>query len=121
MPKGTHLDVIRDLQKRRVRHCERGDCVLKGEVEASACAVAVASDADLGHPALLEGSEHLADAGLGEVDAVAAEPDADVERRAGLEGGDGRALLEELGRDGLQAVAGEVIDEKLIGADRRWA
>ena len=112
-----HLDVIRDLQKRGVRYRKRRNCILKGQVEANACAVAVTGRANPNNAALLEGSEHLADARLRVVDTVTIKPNTELERRTRIEGSDGHAVPEELRCDGLEAVPSEVVNEQLSDVD----
>ena len=75
----TYLNVVGDLQKRWMRHHQRGDCVFKRQVETSTRAVAVARNTDLSDAVLPERGQHFADTWLGVVNAVAGEPPADIE------------------------------------------
>lgn len=108
-----------------MRDGEDVDGLLEREVEPATCAVAVSRDGDAGDALLSERGEHGADAGLREVNPVAAKPRPEIEGDAGIEAVGRAGLLEEIRHDDAEAIAREVIREQLqgrgetIGAEHR--
>ena len=92
--------------------------VLKCEIEAQACTVAVTQRAELGDSLFLQGSDDFTHKGLGDVRPVPGEPGCEIERGlARVESVLWSRVVEEIRNVDLEAIRGKVISEELSDAE----
>lgn len=110
----TYLDVLRNLQQRGVRDDDDSNFVLKRKVERRSSTIAVSERGNPGNTACLESSKDLADTRFGNIGTVGPEPRHEVKVGSRVEGIRRAWLVENVGDDDLEAVAGVVVGEELM-------
>lgn len=114
--RGTHLEILRDLEEGRVRDGDDVDLAREREVEAGARPVAVADHGEPVDALCLERRNQSAHGGQGTRGGVLAEPAHEVVVAAGVERVLRERIVVEVVRDeDLEAVTRKVVGQKLIG------